>query len=246
LNPYSGIALIASVTLHGLLAAHLFAALSPAPTTVSQRKGLQLVQVKAPSPPIPMHSTPAPSINAPATHHSSVTPSTAALSHALEQKPQLPKDASALPEILPPPLQSPSNEIASVPAGGQFVSPFASITSQPLGRGSWSSSRAVPPAFDQAQLQRQQEQMQLRSMLMDRLGNWVGWQTQQHADAHCAIRLELANRQAQLSCQPAENEAEVWSVLNGMLTSGPATGENAFCLQLGPAQFNIVACDTAP
>lgn len=237
LNPYSGIALILSIILHGLLVAVFFAAPSPSTYLASQRKGAHLAQVR-------VRLLPEPVITQPAIR-STVTRPKHAQKLAASPAPPEQKTAQAAPES---PLQvapAPSTAIATVPPGSEFVSPFAPIIAQPLGRGSWGTSRPPLPSIDLTQLQRQQAQLQLRTMLMDRLGNWVGWQTQQHTEVSCLIRLDLATQQARLSCIPAEKETEIWSVLNGLLTAGSVNGDDTLCLRVGTAQLSMSSCEVA-
>jgi hypothetical protein len=241
LNPYSCIALIISIIVHGLLIADFLAAPSAAASSASQHKGAYLTQVSILLQPAPVVMQPA--IQSPAMRPKYSQKPTA--SPAPSEQEAVP----AAPEIKQKPAPASSAPIETAPVGSQFVSPFSPIISQPLGRGSWGSSKPPAPGIDPTQLQRQQAQLQLRNMLMDRMGNWLGWQTQQHTEVSCLIRLDLTTRQASLSCIPAEKEAEIWSVLNGLLVAGPANGDGILCLQIGTmgtAQLSMANCELTP
>ncbi len=234
LNPYSAIALIFAIILHGLLIAGFLATSSPTASSATRHKGAHLI-------PVGMRFVPAPIVMQP-----TIQPATTRPEHAqkptptpipVEQKTEQSPPESAAQEA-PAPL--------AAATGSEFVSPFAPIISQPLGRGSWRTSRPPPPGIDPAELQRQQVRLQLRTMLMDRLGNWVAWQTQQHTEVSCLIRLDLATQQAKLSCTPAEKEAEVWSVLNGLMVAGAADSDDTLCLRIGTAQLAMTSCNVTP
>jgi len=242
LNPYSGIALILSIIVHGLLVAGFLAASASAPSSAaSQRKGEHRMQVRVrllPAPIVAQPAIPSPATQLDRPQKSAATP-----------PPSKQETVQAVAEIAPQASPAPSAAVATTPAGSNFISPFAPIISQPLGRGSWGSPRPAAPEIDPTQLQRQQAQAELRIMLMDRLGNWLGWQVQQHTEVSCLIRLDLAARQARLSCIPAEKEAEIWSVLNGLLVAGEANGDGMLCMQIGTAgttQLSIASCVVSP
>lgn len=238
LKPYSGIALTLAIILHGLLVAGFLVAPSPATFSATQYKGEYLAQIR-------VRFLAAPVIIQAVTESAATRPEPEQRP-AATTAPRKQKVAQTAPESPPQTVPAPSSGITTAPAGNAFVSPFASIISQPLGRGSWGTSRPPAPSIDPAELQRQQVQLQLRTMLMDRLGNWVGWQTQQHTEVSCLIRLDLTTQQAKLSCTPAEKEAEVWSVLNGLLTAGSANGDGTLCLRIGTAQLSMTSCEVTP
>lgn len=240
LNPYSAIALIFAIILHGLLIAGFLATSSPAASSATRHKGAHLIQVG-------VRFVPAPIVIQPTIIQPAIQPATTRPEHAqkptpapapVEQKTEQSPPESAAQEAPAPPL--------AAATGSEFVSPFAPIISRPLGRGSWRTSRPPPPGIDPTELQRQQVRLQLRTMLMDRLGNWVTWQTQQHTEVSCLIRLDLATQQAKLSCIPAEKEAEVWSVLNGLMVAGAADSDDTLCLHIGTSQLAMTSCNVTP
>jgi len=241
LNPYSAIALILAIILHGLLIAGFLATSSPiAASSATRHKGAHLIQVG-------VRSVPAPIVIQPTVIQPTTQPAATRTEHAqkptptpapVEQKTEQPPPESATQEALAPP--------PAAATGSEVVSPFAPIIAQPLGRGSWRTSRPPPPGIDPAELQRQQMRLQLRTMLMDRLGNWVAWQTQQHTEVSCLIRLDLATQQATLSCIPAGKETEVWSVLNGLVRAGAADSDDPLCLRFGAAQLTTINCNVTP
>ena len=235
LNPYSAIALIFAIILHGLLIAGFLATSSPTASSATRHKGAHLIQVGVRFVPAPIAIQPTiqPVTTRPE-HAQKPTPTPA----PVEQKTEQSSLENAAQEAPAPPL--------AAATGSEFVSPFAPIISRSLGRGSWRTSRPPPPGIDPAELQRQQARLQLRTMLMDRLGNWVAWQTQQHTEVSCLIRLDLATQQAKLSCIPAEKEAEVWSVLNGLMVAGAADSDDTLCLRIGTAQLTMTSCNVTP
>jgi hypothetical protein len=236
LKPYSAIALIFAIISHGLLIAGFLAARSPTASSATRHKGAPLIQVGVRFVPAPIVIQPTiqPATTRPI-HAQKPTPTPAPVEQKTEQSPP----ESAAQEAPAPPL--------AAATGGKFVSPFAPIISQPLGRSSWRTSRPPPPGIDPAELQRQQARLQLRTMLMDRLGNWVAWQTQQqHTEVSCLLRLDLAAQQGKLSCIPAEKEAEVWSVLNGLMAAGAADSNDTLCLRIGTSQLTTINCNATP
>jgi len=140
-----------------------------------------------------------------------------------------------------PPSEAPPAAPAPMPAqpqpGSAFTSLFAPILSQPLGRGRWGAPPRFTPPPDPMQL-RQQAWLALTTDLRHRLEGLP--------QATCDIQLDADSREGEVQCSSAEDTAQIWAVLQGLLRPGSVRpgGASALCLHLGSGQTLMQTCPT--
>jgi hypothetical protein len=154
-----------------------------------------------------------------------------------KQRPRSPKP-SAEPRPAPATAQAPSPPPPpDATPGARFASLFAPVVHAPIGHGSWTSRRpSVPMPVPDAQAQRAQSLMALRTALQSRLAD-----TPSQAD--CALAVDVEHRVADLACADTQTQTLVWGRLQGLLAAGPVErGSDALCLQLSGTRIGEADC----
>ena len=225
------VATCASLLLHGVLVAELLNIYSPGNNSAAAAPARLQVYVLAPV--APPHAPDIPAAQ-PVRRENEQRPPRLTATRKIDRAPT--------PDRSPPPPTA-LVPITEAPAEPAMVLPFTPPIASPLGRGSWGMT--MPPQINpqHGQFRIEQARAQFRAQLMDRLSSWVARQAQQRKEVSCLIRMGLDTRQATLSCIPIEAEAELWSVLVGLATTGAVNEADVACLRVGTDQLGMVACD---
>lgn len=112
----------------------------------------------------------------------------------------------------------------NTPAGSRFANIFAPIVRTPLGQGRWAARPQPQQQAINAEQQRMQAVLALRSLLQERLEGWAAALRASGRQAVCDLAVDATRRVGQAQCAHDDEAAQLWVYLRGVLMDGPVVG----------------------